>query len=160
MGKINIYGNKESNQFSPCWSNYITRGPFYNKWNGYYRNTSNLTREQFKLSKLHKFMTISSILDWQNVEEINLSYNSSLRLSPLRDCDPKEWECKNCPNVPCNCCSCNVCPFNSNKNTSLTKLKQLKFPKILCIHIVINMSLIILAKIKVFYQLVIDLIIQ
>ena len=145
MGKnSNIYGNNNSNQFYPPETNNFQRGQlFYNNRNGYCGNGTNLTPEQFKLlqnltnpEQLRKFMTISGILDRQNAEEINLTDNLSLRLSPLRDFDPKEWGCKNCPcnihsnpNVPCNCCSCNICPFNSNKNTNRTKQKQLKFPQ-------------------------------
>ena len=145
MGKnSNTYRNRDYNQFyTPGTKNNQRERFFYNNRNGYYGNGTNLTPEQFKLlqnltnpEQLHKFMTISGILDRQNAEEILLTDNLSLRLSPIRDFDPKEWGCKNCscnihsnPNVPCNCCSCNVCPFNSNKNASPTKQKQLKFPK-------------------------------
>jgi hypothetical protein len=87
--------------------------------------------------QLDKFITISGILDRQNSEEINLTNNLSLRLSPIRDFDPKDWGCRNCPcnihsnpYVSCDCCSCNVCPFKSNNsNQDQEKKKQKKFPK-------------------------------
>ena len=109
--------------------------------NGY--NRGNISPEQFKLlqgltnpEQLNKFMTISGIMDRQNSQEYNLTDNLSLKLSPIRDFDPKEWGCRNCPcnihsnpNVSCDCCSCDICPFKSNKTEKNDKAKQIKFPK-------------------------------
>ena len=121
----------------------IPNGQFFTP-GGYGYNKGNISPEQFKLlqgltnpEQLNKFMTISGILDRQNSGEINLTANLSLRLSPIRDFDPKEWGCKNCPcnihsnpNVPCDCCRCNVCPFKSNENTTTDKKQKLRlFPK-------------------------------
>ena len=107
-------------------------------------NRGNMTKEQFNLlqgltnpEQLNKFMTISRIIDRQNAGEMYLTDNLCLRPNIIRDFDPKEWGCKNCPcnihsnpNVPCDCCYCNVCPFDSNKNTtSDKKQKQKLFPK-------------------------------
>ena len=133
-----MYGNNNQN-----YPHGFNRGQYYSPMRKGF-NGGNLSPEQFKLlqgltnpEQLHKFMTISGILDRQNSEEINLTDNLSLRLSPIRDFDPKEWGCKNCPcnihsnpNIPCDCCSCNVCPFKShNTNSNPTKQKQLKFPR-------------------------------
>ena len=78
-------------------------------------------------------MKINDILDRQNGEAINITKNLSLRLSPLRDFNPKNWGCKNCPcnihgnpNVPCNCCTCNICPNKINENKNKEKIKQRK----------------------------------
>ena len=134
----NLYGN--NNQFYPPGFNNYQNGQYYSPLrNGY--NKNNISPEQFKLlqgltnpEQLNKFMTISGILDRQNTEEINLTDNLSLRLSPIRDFNPKEWGCRNCPcnihsnpNVPCDCCTCNICPFKTNKNQE--KQKPIKFPK-------------------------------
>ena len=142
MGKNSKnYGKNVNNQKYPSGIKNIQTGKFYTpERNGYNRNK--MSQEQFKLlqgltnpEQLNKFMKISDILDRQNNEEINLTNNLSLRLSPIRDFDPKEWGCRNCPcnihsnpNVPCDCCSCNVCPFKS-KNANTDRQKQLKFPK-------------------------------
>ena len=134
----NLYGN--NNQFYPPGFNNYQNGQYYSPLrNGYNRN--NISPEQFKLlqgltnpEQLNKFMTISGILDRQNTEAINLTDNLSLRLSPIRDFNPKEWGCRNCPcnihsnpNVPCDCCTCNICPFKTNTNQE--KQKPIKFPK-------------------------------
>ena len=141
----NFYGN--NNQIFPPGYNNMKNGNFYgnNRFGYGYGFNGNLSPEKFQLlqgltntEQLKKFLTISGILDRQNAEEINITDNLSLRLSPIRDFHPKEWGCQNCPcnfhsnpNVSCDCCSCNVCPFNSNKNTNTErqKQKQLKFPK-------------------------------
>ena len=106
---------------------------------------SNLSPEQYNLlqgltnpEQLNKFMKINGILDRQNSDQINITKNLSLRLAPLRDFDPKDWGCKNCPcnihsnpNVPCDCCTCNICPNKYiNDNIRKEKIKQRKFPKI------------------------------
>ena len=107
---------------------------------------NNLSPEQFNLlqgltnpEQLNKFMTINGILDRQNSDEINITKNLSLRLAPLRDFDPSNWGCKNCPcnihanpNVPCNCCTCNICPNRDIIDINRRKeiIKQKKFPKI------------------------------
>ena len=137
----NIYGN--NNQIYPPGFNNTQRSQYYSPIRKGY-NGSNISPEKFKLlqgltnpEQLHKFMTISGILDRLNSEEINLTDNLSLRLSPIRDFDPKDWGCKNCPcnihsnpNVPCDCCSCNLCPFKSHNNDiKPEKQKQLKFPR-------------------------------
>ena len=136
-GMGNMHGT--NNQFYPYGTNNML-----NK-NGYYRG--NLSPEQLKLlqgltnpEQLNKFMTINGILDRQNAEEINLTKNLSLRLPAMRDFDPKEWGCRDCPcnihsnpNVSCDCCTCDICPFKSNKNTNTGKQKQRKFP-IISLH--------------------------
>ena len=107
---------------------------------------NNISPEQFNLlqgltnpEQLNKFMTLNGILDRQNSDEINITKNLSLRLAPLRDFDPSNWGCKNCPcnihanpNVPCDCCACNICPNRDNYNDDIRKekIKQKKFPKI------------------------------
>ena len=110
--------------------------------NGY--NRGNISPEQFKLlqgltnpEQLNKFMTINRIIDRQNSEEINLTDNLSLRLSPIRDFDPKEWGCRNCPcnihsnpNVSCDCCTCDICPFKTKKDPKTGKQKQIVFPRV------------------------------
>ena len=108
-------------------------------------NQSNISPEQYNLlqgltnpEQLNKFMTINGILDRQNGEQINITKNLSLRLCPLRDFDPKDWGCKNCPcnihsnpNVPCDCCTCNICPNRARNNENKKEIiKQRKFPKI------------------------------
>ena len=132
--KNNINTNSKKNPYG------INRGN--NKYPG------NLSPEQYNLlqgltnpEQLNKFMAINNILDRQNGEEINLTKNLSLRLCPIRDFDPKDWGCKNCPcnihsnpNVPCDCCTCNICPNKPNGNNNginnKEKTKQRKFPKI------------------------------
>ena len=103
-----------------------------------------LSPEQYNLlqgltnpEQLNKFMTISGIMDRQKEGAINITNNLSLILSPIRDFDPKDWGCKNCPcnihsnpNVSCDCCTCNVCPFTTNKNKNPEKQKQRKFPRV------------------------------
>ena len=103
-----------------------------------------LSPEQYNLlqgltnpEQLNKFMTISGIMDRQKEGAINITNNLSLILSPIRDFDPKDWGCKNCPcnihsnpNVSCDCCTCNVCPFTTNKNKNQEKQKQRKFPRV------------------------------
>jgi hypothetical protein len=103
-----------------------------------------MSPEQYQLlqgltnpEQLNKFMTMSNILDRQNSEEINLTNNLSLRLSPLRDFNPRDWGCKNCPcnihsnpNVSCDCCSCNVCPFKDTNNSNKVKQKPKLFPRV------------------------------
>ena len=107
---------------------------------------NNLSPEQFNLlqgltnpEQLNKFMTINGILDRQNSDAINITKNLSLRLAPLRDFEPSNWGCKNCPcnmhsnpNVPCNCCICDICPnkYNYDDEIRKEKIKQRKFPKI------------------------------
>ena len=106
--------------------------------------SNNITPEQYKIlqgltnpEQLNKFMAISNILDRQNAEGINLTENLSLRLSPIRDFDPKDWGCKNCPcnihgnpDVPCDCCQCNLCPYESiNRTINKEKQKPRLFPK-------------------------------
>ena len=103
-----------------------------------------MSPEQYQLlqgltnpEQLNKFMTMSNILDRQNSEEINLTNNLSLRLSPLRDFNPRDWGCKNCPcnihsnpNVSCDCCTCNVCPFKDTNNYNKVKQKTKLFPRV------------------------------
>ena len=103
-----------------------------------------LSPEQYNLlqgltnpEQLNKFMTISGIMDRQKEGAINITNNLSLILSPIRDFDPKDWGCKNCPcnihsnpNVSCDCCTCNVCPFTTNKSKNPEKQKQRKFPRV------------------------------
>ena len=146
--KSNIYGNygnNNNNQLYPPGSNSNRNGPYFSPGQrGTNRsNFSNISPEKYKLlqgltnlEQLNKFMTLSGILDRQNSEEINLTNNLSLRLSPIRDFDPKDWGCRNCPcnihsnpNVPCDCCTCNVCPFKDNNSQNQEKQKQKKFPK-------------------------------
>ena len=107
---------------------------------------NNLSPEQFNLlqgltnpEQLNKFMTMNGILDRQNSDAINITKNLSLRLAPLRDFEPSNWGCKNCPcnmhsnpNVPCNCCTCDICPnkYNYDDEIRKEKIKQRKFPKI------------------------------
>jgi len=102
----------------------------------------NLSPEQYKLlqgltnpEQLNKFLKMSDILDRQNSEEIKLTDNLSLRLSPIRDFDPKEWGCRNCPcnihsnpYVSCDCCSCDICPLGTNKNVNSGKKRERLFP--------------------------------
>ena len=110
---------------------------------GYHNNLSpeqlNLLQGLTNPEQLNKFMTINGILDRQNSDAINITKNLSLRLAPLRDFDPSNWGCKNCPcnihanpNVPCDCCTCNICPNKDYNDISLRKekIKQKKFPKI------------------------------
>ena len=101
----------------------------------------NLSPDQYNLlqgltnpEQLNKFMKVSGILDQQNEEQINLTNNLFLRKPPIRDFDPKEWGCRNCPcnihgnpNVICDCCSCNICP-NRQEETNKEKIKQKVFP--------------------------------
>ena len=106
---------------------------------------SNISPEQFNLlqgltnpEQLNKFLTINGILDRQNSDHINITKNLSLRLAPLRDFDPRDWGCKNCPcnihanpNVPCDCCTCNICPNKEYVDKiKRDKFEQRKFPKI------------------------------
>ena len=106
-------------------------------------NKGNLSPDQYNLlqgltnpEQLNKFMKVSGILDQQNEEEINLTNNLFLRKSPVRDFDPKEWGCRNCPcnihgnpNVPCDCCGCVICPNKQEEIVSNEKIKQRLFPK-------------------------------
>jgi Ca2+-binding EF-hand superfamily protein len=115
--------------------------PFMKNNNGL---PGNISPEQYNLlqgltnpEQLNKFMKINDILDRQNSEPIKITNNLSLRLSPLRDFDPKDWGCKNCPcniygnpNVPCNCCTCNICPNRKIQDANKAPIKQRKFPKI------------------------------
>ena len=101
----------------------------------------NLSPDQYNLlqgltnpEQLNKFMKVSGILDQQNEEQINLTNNLFLRKPPIRDFDPKEWGCRNCPcnihgnpNVICECCSCNIFP-NRQEETNKEKIKQKVFP--------------------------------
>ena len=105
-------------------------------------NKGNLSSEQYNLlqgltnpEQLDKFMKISDILNRQNEEEINLTNNLFLRKPPLRDFDPKDWGCKNCPcnihgnpNVPCDCCGCNICPNKIQEMERNKTIKQRVFP--------------------------------
>ena len=106
-----------------------------------FNENGNLSPDQYNLlqgltnpEQLNKFMKVSGILDQQNEEQINLTNNLFLRKSPIRDFDPKEWGCKNCPcnihgnpNIICDCCSCNICP-NRQTETNKEKIKQKVFP--------------------------------
>ena len=106
-------------------------------------NKGNLSPDQYNLlqgltnpEQLNKFMKISGILDQQNEEEINLTNNLFLRRSPIRDFDPKEWGCRNCPcnihgnpNVPCDCCGCMICPNKKDEIVEKERIKQKVFPK-------------------------------
>ena len=139
------YNGRNNQQFNTNGFN-STRSTNFNTpgRNGRGYNRGNISPEQFKLlqgltnpDQLDKFMTISGILDRQNSQEINVTGNLSLRLCPLRDFDPRDWGCKNCPcnihsnpNVSCDCCSCNVCPFKSKEQSSRGKQKQRIFPKV------------------------------
>ena len=119
-------------------------GQFFNNGrNGF--NKLGMSPEQYNLlqgltdpEKLNKFMTISGIIDRQNSEGINITKNLSLTLSPIRDFDPKEWGCRDCPcnihsnpNVSCDCCVCDLCPDKSkNKDEQTGKQKQKIFPRV------------------------------
>ena len=106
---------------------------------------SNLSPDQYNLlqgltnpEQLNKFMKLNDILNQQNEEEIKLTKNLCLRKSPIRDFEPKDWGCKNCPcnihgnpNVSCDCCNCNICPNNSEiHNNDKINIKQRIFPKV------------------------------
>ena len=141
-----LYNSRfSSNQKEEDEKNDINSGIKRSKFNsGKY--PGNLSPDQYNLlqgltnpEQLNKFMKINSILDRQNSEEINLTKNLALRLCPLRDFDPKDWGCKNCPcnihsnpNVSCDCCTCNICPNKqpNNINNNKERIKQKKFPKI------------------------------
>ena len=145
--KSNLFPNNnneeenEKNQGQNNKYNNKYKSPFNKNNNGL---PGNISPEQYNLlqgltnpEQLNKFMKINDILDRQNGEAINITKNLSLRLSPLRDFNPKDWGCKNCPcnihgnpNVPCNCCTCNICPNKINENKNKEKIKQRKFPKI------------------------------
>ena len=136
---INFY---EDGNNQPGINNMQTGQFFTPSRNGY--NRGNISQEQFKLlqgltnpEQLNKFMTINRIIDRQNSEEINLTDNLSLRLSPIRDFDPKDWGCRNCPcnfhsnpNVSCDCCTCDICPFKITKESKTGKQKQILFPRV------------------------------
>ena len=139
--KSNMKGENSNNLNQQGYNTF--NSTFYNpNKNAYMRG--NISPEQFKLlqgltnpEQLNKFMTISGILDRQNAGEINLTDNLSLRLSPQRDFDPKEWGCKNCacnihanPNVKCDCCTCDICPFKHNNSANPERQKLIKFPKL------------------------------
>ena len=141
--KLNMKEYNNDNQFYPPGFNNGQNRQFYSPGqNGY--NRGNISPEQFKLlqgltnpEQLNKFMTISGIIDRQNSEEINLTDNLSLRLSPIRDFDPKDWGCRNCPcnihsnpNVSCDCCTCDICPFKKDSNQEKQKQKQRIFPRV------------------------------
>ena len=133
--------NNQSNKFNNKNSDYNNdenTNRFMNKG-----NKGNLSPDQYNLlqgltnpEQLNKFMKVSGILDQQNEEEINLTNNLFLRKSPVRDFDPKEWGCRNCPcnihgnpNVPCDCCGCMICPNKQEEIVSNEKIKQRLFPK-------------------------------
>ena len=133
--------NNQSNKFNNKNSDYNNdenTNRFMNKG-----NKGNLSPDQYNLlqgltnpEQLNKFMKVSGILDQQNEEEINLTNNLSLRKSPVRDFDPKEWGCRNCPcnihgnpNIPCDCCGCMICPNKQEEIVSKEKIKQRVFPK-------------------------------
>ena len=142
--------NEEENEKNQGQNNFNNKynNNEYNKYKyPYIKNNGlpgNMSPEQYNLlqgltnpEQLNKFMKINDILDRQNGEAINITKNLSLRLSPLRDFDPRDWGCKNCPcnihgnpNVPCDCCTCNICPNKIHDNTNKDKIKQRKFPKI------------------------------
>ena len=138
--RINEEEENEKNQ-NDFYKNNKNKYPFMKNNNGL---PGNISPEQYNLlqgltnpEQLNKFMKINNILDRQNEEPINITKNLSLRLSPLRDFDPKDWGCKNCPcnihgnpNVPCNCCTCNICPNRKLDETNKSPIKQRKFPKI------------------------------
>jgi Ca2+-binding EF-hand superfamily protein len=132
--------NNQSNKFNNKNSDYNNdenTNRFMNKG-----NKGNLSPDQYNLlqgltnpEQLNKFMKVSGILDQQNEEEINLTNNLFLRKSPVRDFDPKEWGCRNCPcnihgnpNVPCDCCGCMICPNKQEEIVSNEKIKQRLFP--------------------------------
>ena len=125
-----INSDEEENK-SDNSNRYINKKPKGNFSPDQYNLLQGLTNpEQFD-----KFMKISNILDRQNDEQINLTNNLFLRRPPVRDFDPKEWGCKNCPcnihgnpNVSCNCCSCNICPNKIKENNKNEKIKQRVFP--------------------------------
>ena len=139
------YFDRNNQQFNTNGFN-STRSTNYNTpgRNGQGYTRGNISPEQFKLlqgltnpDQLDKFMTISGILDRQNSQEINVTGNLSLRLCPMRDFDPRDWGCKNCPcnihsnpNVSCDCCSCNTCPFKTKEDENGGKVKQRIFPKV------------------------------
>ena len=133
--------NNQSNKFNNKNSDYNNdenTNRFMNKG-----NKGNLSPDQYNLlqgltnpEQLNKFMKVSGILDQQNEEEINLTNNLFLRKSPVRDFDPKEWGCRNCPcnihgnpNIPCDCCGCMICPNRQEEIVSKEKIKQRVFPK-------------------------------
>ena len=133
--------NNQSNKFNNKNSDYNNdenTNRFMNKG-----NKGNLSPDQYNLlqgltnpEQLNKFMKVSGILDQQNEEEINLTNNLFLRKSPVRDFDPKEWGCRNCPcnihgnpNIPCDCCGCMICPNKQEEIVSKEKIKQRVFPK-------------------------------
>ena len=139
----NFYPNTSRNKFYPGMNNF-PNGQFYSPGKNGYNNRNNMSPEQYKLlqgltnpEQLNKFMTISGILDRQNSGEINLTNNLSLRPGPIRDFNPKDWGCRNCPcnihsnpNVSCDCCTCDLCPFKSNKTNNSRKQKQKLFPRV------------------------------
>ena len=133
--------NNQSNKFNNKNSDYNNdenTNRFMNKG-----NKGNLSPDQYNLlqgltnpEQLNKFMKVSGILDQQNEVEINLTNNLFLRKSPVRDFDPKEWGCRNCPcnihgnpNIPCDCCGCMICPNKQEEIVSKEKIKQRVFPK-------------------------------
>ena len=133
--------NNQSNKFNNKNSDYNNdenTNRYMNKG-----NKGNLSPDQYNLlqgltnpEQLNKFMKVSGILDQQNEEEINLTNNLFLRKSPVRDFDPKEWGCRNCPcnihgnpNIPCDCCGCMICPNKQEEIVSKEKIKQRVFPK-------------------------------
>ena len=134
---INNQSNKFNNKNSD-YNNDENTNRFMNKG-----NKGNLSPDQYNLlqgltnpEQLNKFMKVSGILDQQNEEEINLTNNLFLRKSPVRDFDPKEWGCRNCPcnihgnpNIPCDCCGCMICPNKQEEIISKEKIKQRVFPK-------------------------------
>ena len=134
---VNNQSNKFNNKNSDD-NNDENTNRFMNKG-----NKGNLSPDQYNLlqgltnpEQLNKFMKVSGILDQQNEEEINLTNNLFLRKSPVRDFDPKEWGCRNCPcnihgnpNIPCDCCGCMICPNKQEEIVSKEKIKQRVFPK-------------------------------
>ena len=134
---VNNQSNKFNNKNSDD-NNDENTNRFMNKG-----NKGNLSPDQYNLlqgltnpEQLNKFMKVSGILDQQNEEEINLTNNLFLRKSPVRDFDPKEWGCRNCPcnihgnpNIPCDCCGCMICPNKQEEIISKEKIKQRVFPK-------------------------------
>ena len=125
-----INSDEEENK-SDNSNRYINKKPKGNFSPDQYNLLQGLTNPE----QLDKFMKISNILDRQNDEQINLTNNLFLRRPPVRDFDPKEWGCKNCPcnihgnpNVSCNCCSCNICPNKIKENNKNEKIKQRVFP--------------------------------
>ena len=134
--------NRKQFFYTPGYNN-TQRGQFHSPLRNNYINKGNMSPEQFKLlqgltnpEQLNKFMTISGIMDRQNSGEISLTDNLSLRLCPIRNFEPKNWGCKNCPcnshsnpYVPCDCCQCNICPFKSTRNDNVGTKRQIKFPR-------------------------------